>query len=436
MDPSRRVFLSGTLATGLGMTLTPQAGAQQVEQYESLCSKFSMTDLLTLYIQRLDYVMSDVFSKLFVSVSLSLDECKQKFEQLYKLTKRLEAELRERCLSETVSQAVELQKLADTGRNNLNLPQALAAASPQTLPRLLYETHSLTQQICQKAQDLLPLGEAKLSVAATNTLRQIIALVMRDDYRQFYEDLSKHSYTAEAREVVKKKDEARQNLEEAREQMAIVENPFETGERLAEREKAIINLRAAIGALKFIVEKNRNKPDVKLSLLDIQTFNGLPDIMLASPPITEQQIEAQQGPGAEAEQQLTTLDTLLLSLSGAIRVICGANTALCAAGKQGRTFAPEEDEKRAVFKTVADVRYSIPQGSFSLGIIRALKHCGIVSPGNIRACRNLIYGVRTLPLGRQTALRVGVRADLAIGTIVCKKNHNVNGFINELIALI
>jgi hypothetical protein len=401
-------------------------------------------------------------------VSISLDECKQKYEKLYDLVKQLEDELRLMCNSRTPPPKVkELQELTQAWRINLQLVSLRPYHSATDVAPLLLVAKSLDEQVCAKAAELLPPGEFKLSEKAAAYIRQILTLVMSEDFQRFHETVGKsNSYTSEAEDDINLKDRARGALIAAQDKMALVENPlseeFLKGltkeqvkmlwqhtadhpdnlvttakdlDKLTLRRGAVRDVRKAIDELKGFAAKGRLKQK-PLSKLDPSLLEKLPDSFLSLPPITIDQTEVGQGAGTDSEMKLSVLDSLLLSLSGLVRLICASDAQVCDAS--GRPVA----DLRLDEIGVSYVPVVAPVGASSLldfraSIIETLgKHCGDTSEKNVDACEANIRNVRTWRFGRRTGLKGLTWLDLTIGNIHCLNGHDFDALVKALATLI
>jgi hypothetical protein len=463
-DSARRAFLSMAIAGGAGAAFATRASGATPGPGEPDCGRLLITDLLTLSIQRLDQVLSDVLAKLFLSVAIALDECKDKFEILYGLVTKLEAELRASCKGEPPSQVTELKDLTEAGRASLKLINSSTAYSTQEAARILKVTKTLSQQVCAKVEELLPPGESKLSKEATDILREILREVMSQGFRNFHETVGKHSsYTKDAEKVIGYKDRARSHLLLAQDYMALAENPSaevyikqqevlfpdpkETSgakaiplkviDRTFLRRNAVINLRAAIEDLKGLVTFGLmlNKSLSNLSAVEVE---ALPDSFLSQPAITIDQTATERGAGSSPDKPLTGLDSFLLSLSGLVHLVCSSAPNVCDANKRPLTTGLRRDENETGYMSAAHgMKTPAAMPDLASGVVDALaRYCGNTCRRNVDSCVANIRFVRTWFFGRRTGLWWLTWADMRVGNIVCVRGGHLDKLVARLVTLI
>lgn len=478
-NSARRAFLSTAVVGGIGVASFRQASAAAPAQAVGGCTRLLITDLLKQDIQRLDQVLSAVFAALYESVSITLDECKAKYEKLYVLANQLDDDLRLMCQKQPASpQVVELQDLNRAWRANMQLVSSgLPLAAPEAA-RLMMVTRALDQQLCEKVEQLLPAdAEVELSEGAKMTLRSIIEAVRSPDFLKFHREVLEHnSYTEKARGDIELKDRVRRALISAQDKMALAENPDAEAylaeackkapqkeksekrhvhpaapapadegclpttsqcapgalDRTALRRESVACLRAAIDDLKVWAGKGggTNWP---LSKLEPEELKQLPDSFLASGPLDIDQTAQKQGLDPNPNRELTALDSLLLSLSGHVRLVCGSAPGGCDAAPRSAALGGDA----MGFEPVGERIAAPAPDNLRSDIVPILRRrCGDDSRGNVDACEANIRNVRTWRFGRRTGLSALTRFDLQFGNIHCLPWHDVDALVRELAALI
>jgi hypothetical protein len=397
-DRGRRVFLTATAACSAGLLLrTEGTRAAAPVMPEELCEWWSLSDNLLLYQSMVNAVMSDVLARKTVRDARLIDAYIGAQKQLNQVVGLLSKELeKDKAVVDEVTRMNELSEACVATAQLLKPQPGVLPSAEGPAPTAVA---AMRDQICLKAQRLLPNDRAEFSGVALVYLKQIICLLTCDEFVEVNRKVtSGNTYTEEALNTIERFNDIRTALEGARSSVLTIEDVCKKEQRAQARKDADLFLKVVIEKLQGIIVNNRGispDPDANakfkpLSLLADNFVDNLPDKL----PV--EQTEIFPTVAKDDKTAASPVDLLLLNVIGARKSVSTLEPLPLPDGISAtcENKSTQDKQDRVVMRKAAWIEPTPPQSLFASAMGLLGQYCRPGTPDKAYTCKKIVQGVR------------------------------------------